>query len=118
MKKSKGKHKRLPKNKFNDEKFNNMENNKVKVSNLSDRTTVGDLFKLFGNVGMVYNIRIDKMTNSAVVIFTSEDTSRLAIEQLNDALLDNRITLTLHNTSLIFRQAELIIRDQNPALYS
>ena len=27
------------------------------------------------------------MTNSAVVIFTSEDTSRLAIEQLNDATI-------------------------------
>ena len=95
---SKKKKKFIPKTYNNREKFNNMKNNKIRITNLADSVSSDDLRKLFETTGNIFDLQINenKYGNNAVVIYTKEIFAEEAISQLNNAILDReRINVDL-----------------------
>ena len=97
-----GKRKQLPKSKKNIAKFiTTMTENKILVSNLDKSIDVKSLISLFDTKSNVFDVKLNKDTNSAIIIFTKPIHATKAMNDYNGVLLDsNRIIITLYTTDI------------------
>jgi len=100
-KKDTKKKKQIPATPKNKDKFlNKMIHNKIIVSELPNDITKSDLKKLFGNIGPIFEIRMNE-DNTAIIIYTSDDHAKQAISELNNSLLDGiRIVVSLYTNDI------------------